>query len=149
MQLPRFVRRLVIPAQVRRSLDQQVQREHPTEAGGYLDCRRAGNRLVATGHVPVDNDAADPTRRFETTVDERAPAFPRVFYHSHTSAASPAGMTNVDRKRIPEQHSLVLFAPDSEVYSYRCFKRGLARWHELPVCGQRLDATTYPLPRLR
>jgi proteasome lid subunit RPN8/RPN11 len=150
VQLPRPIRRLLLPDQVRTALDAHVEREHPVESGGYLACTRRGGTLVATEHYPVVNDADEPTRRFETTIDDRAPALPRVFYHSHTSAASPAGLTTVDRRQIPERYSLVLFAPEGAVYSHRGFKRGLARWHELSVCGGDPDdaGVRQPLPRL-
>jgi len=132
---------------VRGTLDRQVRREHPHEAGGYLDCDRRGGRLVATDAAPVENDASDPLRRFETTVDERAPGLPRVFYHSHTLPSAPDGLTATDRREIPERYALVLFAPHGDVLGRRGFKRGLARWHELAVEDRlRVDAAVTPDP---
>jgi proteasome lid subunit RPN8/RPN11 len=77
---PRPVRRLVVSSRIRAALERHVAETHPAEARGYLRCEREGARLVATEAVPVANDAAEPKRRFETTVDERAPGLPRAFY---------------------------------------------------------------------
>jgi proteasome lid subunit RPN8/RPN11 len=123
--LPRPVDRLVVPDEIRDAVERRVERDHPVEAGGYLACRRQGSTLVAAGHVPVSNDAADPTRRFETTVDDRAPASLRVFYHSHTSASSPSGLTALDRRNIPERNALVVFAPNDPVRTLRCLPDGM------------------------
>jgi proteasome lid subunit RPN8/RPN11 len=139
----------VLSKEVQAALEDHVARDHPDEAGGYLRCERRGGTLVATDVLPVENDAADPKRRFETTVDERAPGLPRVFYHSHTLPSAPRGLTAVDRKQIPERHALVMFAPHGEVFSYRAFERGLVRWRDLPVETRvRGDATPTrrPLP---
>jgi proteasome lid subunit RPN8/RPN11 len=127
------VRQLVVPTRVRAALERHVAETHPAEAGGYLRCEREGARLVARAAVTVENDADEPRRRFETTVDERAPRLPRVFYHSHTLPSAPAGLTETDRTQIPERFALVMFAPHGEVYTFRAFKRGLARWRELPA----------------
>ncbi|WP_411718600.1 hypothetical protein, partial [Natronomonas sp.] len=118
---------------------------HPHEAGGFLRCARCGDRLRATGHVPVVNDSPSPRRRFETTVDDRAPPPPRVFYHSHTTPESISGLTPVDRRSIPEPFAIVVFAPREAALSYRAFKRNLLRWRELPVES---SSTRSRLPRL-
>lgn len=146
----RRARGLVVPRAVRDSVAATVADAFPAEAGGYLVCERRGDRLHATDHVPVENAAAEPTRRFVTTVDERAPAPPRVFYHSHTSPASPSGLTRVDQRNIPERYALVVFAPDGEPVSYRLFRRGLLPWRELPVEAPARGAgpERAPLPRL-
>jgi len=127
------VRGVVLPADVRRDVDRHVTDEYPKEAGGFLACERRGRRLRATRHVPVLNGADTPERRFETVVDDRVPPPPRVFYHSHTRADSPSGLTTVDERSIPEPFALVVFAPQSAPLSYRAFKRGLLHWQELPV----------------
>lgn len=145
MQFPRPVRTLVVPERVRAALERHVAESHPDEAGGYLRCERRGGTLVATGAVPVENDADEPIRRFETTVDERAPGLPRVFYHSHTLPSAPDSLTETDRKQIPERYALVLFAPHGEVFTARAFKRGLARWRPVTVTdrpGASVDAPT-------
>lgn len=129
----RLPRRLVLEPSVRDSVADAVRTSHPTEAGGYLACERRGDRLLAVEHVAVENEADEPTRRFVTTVDERAPPPPRVFYHSHTSAASPSGLTRVDRRHIPERYALVVFAPHGDPLVYRLFRRGLLPWREVPV----------------
>ena len=146
MQFPRPVRTLVVPERVRAALERHVADRHPEEAGGYLRCERRGDALVATEVVPVENDADDPERRFETTVDERAPGLPRVFYHSHTLPSAPASLTETDRKRIPEQYALVLFAPDGEVFTFRAFKRGLVRWHAIVVTDRSETNVETPIP---
>ncbi len=127
------VRRVVVPPEVRRGVDSHVSEAFPDEAGGFLACKRRGNSLHATRHIPLLNGSDTPRRRFETVIDERVPPPPRVFYHSHTSARSPSGLTGVDRRSIPEPFALVVFAPHGQALSYRLFKRRLLRWHELPV----------------
>ena len=131
--VPWPVRAVLIPPPIRRSIETHVAAAHPHEAGGFLRCVRRGDRLRATGNVPVPNDSSTPKRRFETTVDDRAPPPPRVFYHSHTSPASISGLTPVDRRSIPEPFALVVFAPRETALSYRAFKRGLLKWRELRV----------------
>lgn len=91
------------------------------------------------------NDSPTPKRRFETTVDDRAPPPPRVFYHSHTSPASISGLTTVDKRSIPEPFAIVVFAPRETALSYRAFKRGLLDWRELRVES---TSTRSRLPRL-
>ena len=142
-------RYVTIPRAVVRAVDEHVAAEHPREAGGFLACERRGGRLHATEHVPLPNEAVAPERRFVATVDERAPPEPRICYHSHTSASSPSGMTDLDRRKIPERYSLVVFAPHGEPHSYRLFRRGLLRWRELSVGHTRADPGEWqPLPRL-
>ncbi|WP_204366756.1 hypothetical protein [Natrinema versiforme] len=131
--LPRTVRQIVIPPEIRRSIERHVADDHPNEAGGFLACERRGTQLYATRQIPVLNGSSRPKYRFETVVDERVPPPPRVFYHSHTSARSPAGLTKVDERSIPEPFALVVFAPHGPALSYRAFKRGLLRWRELRV----------------
>ncbi|WP_328765928.1 Mov34/MPN/PAD-1 family protein [Haloarcula nitratireducens] len=139
-----------MPAPIRERLAETAEAAHPREAGGFLACERRGDRLRAVSHVDLDNEAEEPTRRYVATVDERAPARPRVFYHSHTSAASPSGLTETDRRNIPERFALVVFAPHGEPYSYRLFRRGLLPWRELPVEAAKTDEspTRARLPRL-
>ncbi|WP_254273396.1 Mov34/MPN/PAD-1 family protein [Haloarcula marina] len=147
---PRRIRGLVVAPTVRERVAATVAAAHPREAGGFLACERRGDRLYATDHVELDNEASEPRRRYVTTVDERAPPRPRVFYHSHTSPASPSGLTQTDRRHIPEQFALVVFAPHGDPYSYRLFKRGLLPWRELPVETGETDAAENRsrLPRL-
>ncbi|PGF18342.1 hypothetical protein CP556_12880 [Natrinema sp. CBA1119] len=130
---PWAVRGIVISSSIRRSIESHVAEEHPHEAGGFLACERRSNRLHATRHVPVPNGSSTPETRFETVVDGRVPPPPRVFYHSHTSARSPSGLSTVDERSIPEPFALVIFAPHGTALSYRTFKRGLLRWRELLV----------------
>lgn len=130
---PLPVRVLVIPSRIRRAIEDHVATTHPEEAGGFLACTRRRSRLHATRHVPLPNDAANPRRRFRTVIDERVPPPPRVFYHSHPSASSPSGLTQVDERSIPEPFALVIFAPHGPISSYRAFKRGLLNWRELVV----------------
>jgi len=131
--LPWPILGVVIPPQIRRSVANHVAADHPQEAGGFLGCVRRGDRLHSTHHVPLPNDSLTPDRRFETTVDDRVPPPPRLFYHSHTSASSPAGLTTVDERSIPEPFAIVVFAPHGTPLSYRGFKRRLLGWQELPV----------------
>jgi hypothetical protein len=49
----------------------------------------------------------------------------------------PSGMTATDRRHIPERYALVVFAPRGEPHSYRLFRRGFFKWHELPVAQSR------------
>jgi proteasome lid subunit RPN8/RPN11 len=123
----------VISPEIRRSIASHVAADHPREAGGFLGCVRRGNRLYSTHHVPLSNESSTPKRRFETTVDDRVPPPPRVFYHSHTSASSPSGLTRVDKRSIPEPFALVVFAPHQTVLSYRGFKHRLLGWHEIRI----------------
>ncbi|MDS0260700.1 Mov34/MPN/PAD-1 family protein [Haloarcula sp. S1CR25-12] len=144
---PRRDRGLFVPEPIRDRLEASVADAHPVEAGGFLACERDGDWLRAVDHVALANEATDPTRRFRATVDERAPGRPRVFYHSHTSAASPSGLTDTDRRHIPERFALVVFAPHGDAYSYRLFRRGLVRWRELAVAPAR-TVSQATLPRL-
>lgn len=129
----RPLRRLVIPAPIRTGIATAVATAHPDEAGGYLACERDGDTLRATEHVPLDNEAEEPRRRFVSTDRGSVPARPRVFYHSHTTAAAPSELTGIDRQGIPDPLALVVFAPHGQPYSYRLFRRGLFNWRELPV----------------
>lgn len=131
--VPRPVAGFVIPPEIRQSLGSHIAADHPREAGGFLNCTRRGNRLYATHHVPLPNESSTPDRRFESTVDDRVPPPPRLFYHSHTSASAPAGLTRVDEQSIPEPFAIVVFAPHGTPLSYRGFKRRLLGWQELPV----------------
>jgi proteasome lid subunit RPN8/RPN11 len=143
------VGRVTIPRRIVHAVDDNIATEHPREAGGFLACERRDGRLHATGHVPLPNEAADPERRFVATVDERAPPEPRICYHSHTSASTPSGLTDIDRRMIPERYALVVFAPRGDPHSYRLFRRGLLRWRELPVGHTRSGpGEWHPLPRL-
>ncbi len=137
---PWVVRGIVIPQRIRRSIESHVADDHPHEAGGFLACERRGTRLHATRHVPVLNGSSTPENRFETVVDARVPPPPRVFYHSHTSARSPSGLSSVDERSIPEPFALVVFAPHGTALSFRAFKRGLLQWRELLV-----EAATDPM----
>lgn len=138
--------RLVVPERLLGAVRDHVAASHPHEAGGYLVCERR-DALQAVDHVPLDNEAEEPRRRFVTTV-ERPPPRPRVFYHSHTSPASPSDLTRLDRK-IPEEYLLVVFAPHGDPYGYRLFRRGTFGWRELSVEseGPERDSATR-LPRL-
>jgi proteasome lid subunit RPN8/RPN11 len=138
--VPWPIQSLVIPPPIRTSIESDVATHHPEEAGGFLDCVRRGSQLRATRHVPIPNESSIPNRRFETTVDERVPPPPRVFYHSHTSPESISGLTRIDKRSIPEPFALVVFAPRENVLSYRGFKHTLRRWRELRVKaeGERL-----------
>jgi len=131
--VPWPIQSLVIPPTIRASVESYVATHHPEEAGGFLDCVRRGSRLRATRHVPIPNESSIPKRRFETTVDQRVPPPPRIFYHSHTSPESISGLTRIDKRSIPEPFALVVFAPRGSVLSYRGFKRSLRRWRELRV----------------
>lgn len=131
--LPRPVRGIVVTPKIRRSVASHVAADHPKEAGGFLGCVRRGNYLYSTNHVTLSNSSSRPTRRFESVIDDRAPPPPRLFYHSHTSASSPAGLTTVDEQSIPEPFALVVFAPHGNPLSYRAFKRRLLGWREIPV----------------
>ncbi|ERG96057.1 hypothetical protein [Haloquadratum walsbyi] len=118
---------------LRDAVENHIATNHPEEAGGFLDCDRQGSHLRATSHVPFENEAAKPKRFFKTVVDDRAPPPPRVFYHSHTTAKSVAGLSSVDKRSIPERFAVVIFAPRSNALSYRGFRRGVINWHELRV----------------
>lgn len=149
--MPRRIRGLVLSERVRHRIADRVAAEHPREAGGFLPCERRGGELHATGHVAVTNRAATPQRRFETVVDERAPPPPRVFYHSHTFARAPSGLSRLDERNIPEPIALVTFAPRGEILSFRAFRRALTRWRELTVSapvGDGSEDANEPLPRL-
>jgi hypothetical protein len=143
--VPWPIRVIVVPPPICASIESHITTHHPEEAGGFLDCVRRGRRLRATRHVPIVNDSATPERRFETTVDGRAPPPPRVFYHSHTSPRSVSGLTQIDERSIPETFALVVFAPHGNALSYRGFKRGLLNWQELRI---EADQTAKQLPRL-
>ena len=131
--VPWPIRTVVIPPPIRASIESHVATHHPNEAGGFLGCRRRGRRLRATRHIPIANESTIPERRFETTVDDRVPPPPRVFYHSHTSPESVSGLTRIDKRSIPEPFALVIFAPHGKALSYRGFKHGLLEWRELRV----------------
>lgn len=140
-------RGLVVPERLLSEIRDRVGAAHPREAGGYLVCTRRPT-LTAVEHVPLENEADDPLRRFESTVPD-APEMPRVFYHSHTSPASISGLTRLD-SRISERFVLVVFAPRGEPHSYRLFRRGVFNWRELPVSFDSEPADDEParLPRL-
>lgn len=139
---------LVLSPEIRDRVAAAVRAAHPYEAGGYLVCERRDDTIYAVEHIPLKNEAEDPRRRFQTTV-EQMPEQPRVFYHSHTTPAAPADLTRTDRK-IPERYLLVVFAPRGEAHSYRLFTRGLIDWQELTVkVGQgEIEPDAEPLPRL-
>ncbi|GGO00653.1 Mov34/MPN/PAD-1 family protein [Haloarcula pellucida] len=124
---------LVVPQAVRAAIADDVRTAHPHEAGGFLGCERRDGRLYATSHVALDNEAETPRRRFVSTATDAVPPSPRVFYHSHTSASTPSGLTGVDRRNIPDSLALVVFAPHGDPYSYRLFRRALFNWQEVPV----------------
>ncbi len=135
MSFSRRLDSLTIPDELRDSIAANIAASHPHEAGGYLACTRRGDRLYATEHVPLENVAAEPRRRFVATASDRVPPNPRVFYHSHTSPSTPSGLTGVDRRNITDSLALVVFAPHGEPYSYRLFRLGLFGWQEVPVTG--------------
>lgn len=135
MSLSRRPRPLTIPEDLRDSIAATISASHPHEAGGYLACTQRDDRLRATDHVPLDNVATEPRRRFVAPASDRVPPSPRVFYHSHTSPSTPSGLTGVDRRNITDSLALVVFAPHGEPYSYRLFRLGLFGWHEVPVTG--------------
>ena len=126
-----------------------IAASHPHEAGGYLACVRRDDRLYATEHVPLENVSTEPRRRFVATATDPVPPEPRVFYHSHTSASTPSGLTGVDRRNIREPLALVVFAPHGDPYSYRLFRLGLFSWREIPVtAGTDAPDEATRLPRL-
>jgi len=147
VRFDRRIHSLTIPDELREAMTAHVASSHPHEAGGYLDCERRDGRLYATEHVPLDNLAAAPRQRFEATVTDAVPPEPRVFYHSHTSASTPSGLTGVDRRNIRDRLALVVFAPHGEPYSYRLFRLGLVGWQEIPVTAADEDPDER-LPRL-
>ncbi|WP_324757375.1 Mov34/MPN/PAD-1 family protein [Haloarcula sp. GH36] len=140
---------LTISDELQDSIAATIAASHPHEAGGYLACTRRDDRLHATDHVPLENVAAEPRRRFVATPTDRVPSEPRVFYHSHTSPSTPSGLTGVDRRNIHDPLALVVFAPHGEPYSYRLFQLGLFGWREVPVTtvGEG-EAESEKLPRL-
>ena len=149
MGFARRIRSLTIPDELRTEIATHIAASHPHEAGGYLACVRRDDRLYATEHVPLENVSPEPRRRFVATATDDVPPEPRVFYHSHTSAATPSGLTSVDRQNIRDPLALVVFAPHGEPYSYRLFRLGLFSWREVPVTvvdGARGEPTR--LPRL-
>lgn len=125
--------RLVLPAAIRDRIAAAVAAAHPAETGGYLLAEQRDGALYATEHIHLDNQADDPRRRFVADVDRDSLPTPRVFYHSHTSPATPSGLTGIDRSGIPDPLALVVFAPREEPYSYRLFRRRLFNWREMPV----------------
>jgi proteasome lid subunit RPN8/RPN11 len=149
VSLGRRVGSLTLPEELRESMAAHIGATHPHEAGGYLACERRDGQLYATDHVPLENVSAEPRRRFVATDVDGIPPEPRVFYHSHTSAATPSGLTGVDRRNIHDQLALVVFAPHGEPYSYRLFRLGLFSWQEIPV-KTAAESTEEPtrLPRL-
>jgi len=149
MSFARRPRSLTIPDELLDSIAATIATSHPHEAGGYLACERRDDRLCATEHVPLENVASEPRRRFVATATDRLPPEPRVFYHSHTSAATPSGLSGVDRRNISDSLALVVFAPHGEPYSYRLFRLGVFGWQEIPVTapdGSSIE--TERLPRL-
>ena len=142
------VRTLTIPDELRNAIATHIAASHPHEAGGYLACTRRDDRLHATDHVPLDNVSQRPRRRFVATATDDVPPGPRVFYHSHTSASTPSGLTGTDRRNIRDRFALVVFAPHGEPYSYRLFRLGLANWREVPVTTAESAEETARLPRL-
>lgn len=133
MGLGRRVDSLTLPEERRESVATHIAANHPNEAGGYLGCVRRDGQLDATDHVPLTNVAAEPRRRFVATATDDIPPEPRVFYHSHTSASMPSGLSGVDRRNISDRLALVVFAPHGEPYSYRLFRLGLFGRQEIPV----------------
>jgi proteasome lid subunit RPN8/RPN11 len=129
---------------MRDSIAAATESAHPAEAGGYLICERRDGALHAVEDVPLENQAEQPRTRFVS--DAEPDSTHRVFYHSHTSARAPSGLTRPDRK-IPERLVLVVFAPHGEPFSYRLFERGVFRWHERPVVTDEAQTSTR-LPRL-
>lgn len=146
MSLTRRPHSLTIPDELRDSIASNIAAGHPHEAGGYLACEWRDDRLYATEHIPLENVAAEPRRRFVATATERLPTEPRVFYHSHTSPATPSGLTGVDRRNIQDSLALVVFAPHGEPYSYRLFRLGVFGWQEMPVTAA--DGTPGEVDRL-
>jgi proteasome lid subunit RPN8/RPN11 len=142
------VRTLTIPDELRNAIAAHIAASHPHEAGGYLACSRRDDRLYATDHVPLDNVSQRPRRRFVATVTDDVPPEPRVFYHSHTSASTPSGLTGTDRRNIRDRFALVVFAPHGEPYSYRLFRLGVVNWQEVPVTTVGSAEETTRLPRL-
>ena len=149
MRFARRVRSLTIPDELQAAIAAHIEANHPHEAGGYLACTRSDDRLQATEHVPLENVSPEPRRRFIATASDEIPPEPRVFYHSHTSAATLSGLSGVDRRNISDPLALVVFAPHGEPYSYRLFQLGLFNWREIPVTapdGSSIE--TKRLPRL-
>ncbi|WP_336338340.1 Mov34/MPN/PAD-1 family protein [Haloarcula brevis] len=148
VRLSHRTRALTVPDDVRDAMAAHIAASHPHEAGGYLACARRDDRLYATDHVPLDNVSPRPRRRFVATAADAVPPEPRVFYHSHTSASTPSGLTGTDRRNIRDRFALVVFAPHGEPYSYRLFRLGMFNWQEVPVtaCESAEEATR--LPRL-
>jgi len=138
----------MIPPELRDSIATTIAASHPEEAGGYLACEQRDGRLYATEHVPLENAASEPRRRFVATATDAVPPEPRVFYHSHTSASTPSGLSSVDRRNISDSLALVVFAPHGEPYSYRLFRLGLLGWREIPVTADGEPDGTGRLPRL-
>ncbi|NHX40970.1 MULTISPECIES: Mov34/MPN/PAD-1 family protein [Haloarcula] len=139
---------LIIPDDIRDTMAAHIAARHPHEAGGYLACTRRDSRLYATDHVRLDNVSPRPRRRFVATDTGAVPAGPRVFYHSHTAASTPSGLTGTDRQNIRDRFALVVFAPHGEPYSYRLFRLGLFNWQEVPVMGEASQEEPARLPRL-
>jgi len=148
VRLSHRTRALTIPDDVRDAIAAHVAASHPHEAGGYLGCAREDNRIYATEHVPLDNVSPRPRRRFVATATDGVPPEPRVFYHSHTSASTPSGLTGTDRRNIRDRFALVVFAPHGEPYSYRLFRLGLFNWREVPVTTSESSEEATRLPRL-
>lgn len=142
------VRTLTVPDELRNAIAAHIAASHPHEAGGYLACSRRDDRLYATDHVPLDNVSQRPRRRFVATATDDVPPEPRVFYHSHTSASTPSGLTGTDRRNIRDRFALVVFAPHGEPYSYRLFRLGVVNWQEVPVTTVGSAEETTRLPRL-
>lgn len=149
MGLTPRVRSLTIPDDLREAIAARIAASHPQEAGGYLACERRDDRLYVTEHIPLENLASEPRRRFVATATDERPSEPRVFYHSHTSASTPSGLTGTDRRNITDPLALVVFAPHGEPYSYRLFRLGLFNWSEIPVTTEEASSDeTARLPRL-
>ncbi|GCF16121.1 hypothetical protein Harman_40560 [Haloarcula mannanilytica] len=148
MRFSHRVRALTIPEGLRDEIAAHIAASHPHEAGGYLACTRRDGRLDATEHIPLDNESQRPRRRFVARPTDDLPPEPRVFYHSHTSASTPSGLTGTDRRNIRDRFALVVFAPHGEPYSYRLFRLGLFDWREVAVTAQETTEDMARLPRL-
>ena len=148
MRFSHRTRALTVPDDVRDAIAAHIAATHPHEAGGYLACARRDGRLYATDHVPLENVSTRPRRRFVATATDGIPPEPRVFYHSHTSASTPSGLTGTDRRNIRDRFALVVFAPHGDPYSYRLFQLGTFNWREVPVTTGESGEEATRLPRL-
>ena len=87
---------MVIPAEIRRTLEDHARAESPNEACGLLLFRDG----VATGYVAGSNAAASPYR-FELEVDPETwfledEGFELAVFHSHPSSAPRPSRTDVE-----------------------------------------------------